>query len=139
MKSREDRSFEYTPDQWGKLSRLLEKQYAAYQWTYSDLVNGGLLRDTVLGGDVLYLTSLDFIRRDLEWAASNFHFQHYHAPARKANSKDNQAEAKKVIQCCDFIVSVLSNDRDGSIGRSRRRLNIDEGIQELRKEAEISS
>ena len=137
VKSREDLSFEYTSDQWRKLSRLLEKQYATYQWTYSDLVNGDILRDIAFGGgDDFYLTSLYFIRRVLECAASDFHFEHYRAPARKADSKANQAEAEKIIRCCDFIVSALSNDRDGSISRSRRRLNIDGGIQELRKEAE---
>jgi hypothetical protein len=171
VKSREDLSFEYTPDQWERLSRLLEKQYAAYQWTTNDILNGLLLGNSTLGyptklnrlieekrvskeppaytmysptmGDDFYLTYLlvcppiDIIRCVLECGASYFYFERYDTPRQKADRKTNQAEAKKVIQCCDFIMSALSNDRGyGSLGRSCRSLNIDDGIQKLRKEAE---
>src|SRR5262249_42333454 len=127
MKSREDLAFEYTPKQWSELSRILEKLYAAYQWTATDIVNGLLLGNPTLGyptklnrlieekggkvppgykiynptmSDDFYFTSLlvcppmDIIRCVLECAASDFHFDRYHAPHRKANNKANQAEAK---------------------------------------------
>jgi hypothetical protein len=166
--NREDLSFEYTPDQWVKLSRLLEKQYAAYQWTATDIVDGLLMGkltyvkyitkaeqitkekggsneqptftdgtpvpDAHPGDEVLDVRHVDFsiwsltdiIRFSLECEASDFRFDRYHAPSPKTIAKA-KVEAKKVIQCCDFIASVLSPDAGAELLKL---------LVELRKEAE---
>jgi hypothetical protein len=50
VKSREALSFEYTPDEWAKLSPLVEKQLAAVQWTTARTAN--LI--SIVGEDILY-------------------------------------------------------------------------------------
>ena len=196
MKDRETLSFEYTPADWAKLSRLLEKQLAAVQWTtahtanlirtrvwifefyetkiervirekgnskvpdpagFPDLYtspearraklivlkrrfphrNFRLVEPRVQPYNLLACSPVDIIRCILECEASEYRFGAYDDIDRKAN----EAELKKVVECCNFIMLALSSDRPGlslnqNIGPEDYKLSTNNMIDELRKGAE---
>jgi hypothetical protein len=126
-----------------KLNRLIEEKRVSKERPAYTIYSPTMRDDDHYLTYLLVCQPMDIIRCVLECAASDFYFERYDNPNQKANRKVNQAEAKKVIQCCDFIMSALLNDRGyGSIGRSRISLSnaglskTGDEIQKLRKVAE---